>query len=213
MQRRIAKSMEDMITDVRGRVINSSGQVIQMTYGGDGFLPSCLERDHLRLFPVDGSDWKVAYLAPYVSEDEMVYLDAMRAKVLDALSRDRDRERFNLVFTPVHLTRAMKRLTLNSEAGSGSPVSPTYVHQWRRRILDTVVSPVCGNNMKLYLYFNDHLSTKHLVDWPATEEKLNSLGDLIHRQISSAVVPAGELVGQAGAQSIGEPLTQVSKPQ
>jgi hypothetical protein len=207
MQRRIAKSMEDMMTDSQGRVINSSGHVIQMLYGGDGFHPSFLERDNLRMFPADGSDWSCLYRNDYVPNDEMVYLETMRTKVLDALCRDRNRDRFNLVFTPVHLTRAMMRIAANS--ASGILVDPLALQQWRIETMKKVM-PFCGNNMKLQLYFNDHLSTKSLMDWCATEDKLKQLSDHITNKVSAAFIPSGELVGQAAAQSIGEPLTQVS---
>ena len=198
MQRRIAKSMEDMVSDAYGRVVNSQGGVMQIAYGGDGFLPSGLERDQLRLFQ---ANWQELY-----DPEDLVEMAAMRTKVIKALMNHRDREMYASVFTPINLTRTLARI--DSIPGEQA-VGPLELRKWRTETL-LWVSPYLRHNIKLQIYFADHFSMRRLREWPATPSRMKRLLEELHISFGRAVVPRGELVGQLAAQSIGEPLTQMT---
>ena len=52
MQRRLVKSLEDLVQHYDGTVRNSTNEVIQFEYGGDGLDPMMMEVNHK---PVDFS--------------------------------------------------------------------------------------------------------------------------------------------------------------
>jgi DNA-directed RNA polymerase beta' subunit len=50
--KRMAKSMEDIVIDEYGQVINTYGQILQLNYGSDGFSPSYLYRVQLKTLTI-----------------------------------------------------------------------------------------------------------------------------------------------------------------
>lgn len=207
MQRRISKSLEDMIVDAGGRVVNSTKEIIQLRYGGDGFLPSSLEKDTLRMFPSD-HHWKSIY--PGVGEDELKEIGNVRDVILSILSRHKDQERFLVVFTPIHIGRCIERTVQRYTNDKSRPLLDSEIREWTLDLWNRKLTETCINNPKLRLYFMDYLSTSNLRKSKVTKHMLRYLENEIITRIDEASVPYGEMVGQYAAQSIGEPLTQLT---
>lgn len=211
MERRIAKSLEDMSVAHGGVVMNSLGEVIQVKYGGDGFDPTALERDHLRTFPESSEKpWVELYTFPDISPEEIEELTQTRQKVLDTIIPYGRKDSYNSISTPICLSRCLERTArLLPVSPSSKLMAPREIVHWRRELFRRVIGPYCYLH-SLRLYFLDWLSTKSMLEWPMTEERARELWDRIEIGIHRGIVCRGEMVGLSAATSIGEPLTQMT---
>lgn len=204
MQRRIAKSTEDLVAHY-GKVHNSAGDLIQLRYGVDGFVSNRLEHDIVRPLAPE-QDWRELMRGADIDEHQTIA--KLRAFVIGTMTRHMDNDRYPWVHTPVHLTRTMARI------GTLLPSEPRSTHQeiksWQHHMFNQYFPRACGNNPKLELYLRDHLSIPSLLHWPATSERLGRLMDEIMLKFDTAPIPHGQMVGEFAAQSIGEPLTQMT---
>ena len=192
MQRRIAKSLEDMITDASGRVINTQGDIIQERYGNDGFSSQFLETDTFGLFK---DDWKSHYEPTY----ELVFITPIRAVLINTLRFHRDMASMHTVSTPIHMKRILSQCkTKISTKGD--------ILKWKKQFWSRI-EPYFKFNLKLQAYFWEHLAVDYLF---SIRPDLNELETCIIQHFEKAKIPNGELVGQQAAQSIGEPFTQMT---
>lgn len=205
MQRRIAKSLEDMTTDAAGRVLNATGDLVQIRYGGDGFVPEQLESVPLAVLEAP----RARFAHPDASAAEIAEAAALTERAMANLLAFVDKTAMMSVATPIHVERAMRRIAQELHADARIEVDAPTLQAWRTAVLN-LIRKSCVDNGKLLLYFMDQLSTRNLREWPASRERLERLGERIEAALARAKIVAGEFVGQRGAQSIGTPLTQMT---
>ncbi|KAL5530725.1 RPO31 [Sanghuangporus sanghuang] len=197
MQRRLMKALEDLTTMYDLSVRNSEGGVVQFQYGDDGLDPGCLEGDAQ---PVElNRSWSHARaissqqgrgLLPY----EIVQL------VDDELA-------------------SKKFMAVCSES---------YISMLRKFIFDTAVAPLAEHRRRHGMY--DALQKEEewdddtdlnmgasdvdikLVDnlLKVTSSQLHAFLSLCRTKYLKAKIEPGSTVGAVGAQSIGEPGTQMT---
>ena len=190
MQRRMAKSLEDITVDLRGNVVNNQGEVLQERYGHDGFLPNELERDTVRLFE---NDWK-----QHFTPSEILVVEPMRNALLKSLRVHRNVASMKSIHTPVNMTRMLSRFKRQIQSNTATILA------WRTSIWNRL-GFYMHENIKLRAYMWEKLSVKNL-----SAVDLNALEGVIMKRFAKAFVPNGELVGEQSAQSIGEPMTQIT---
>ena len=190
MQRRIAKSLEDMVTDANGRVVNTQGEIIQEHFGFDGFSSNQLQFDKTELFTSH-------YKELFDPESELPLILPLREKLLESLKFHRDVSSMHLIETPIQMTRALLQV-------SHAVNSKEQVQIWRNCIWSSI-EPFLKHNPKLCAYMMEYLSFRRLC-----HVNLEELYAYIHKRFSKALAPNGELIGQQAAQSIGEPFTQMT---
>ncbi|KAJ8514890.1 hypothetical protein ONZ45_g7635 [Pleurotus djamor] len=197
MQRRLMKALEDLTTQYDLSVRNSTGGVVQFTYGDDGLDPACLEGDAQPI------------------EFQRAWSHAM------AIGSRRGRG-----LLPFEIMEIVDAQLATSRFVSECP--PTYLETVRNFIHDGVAKKLAdmrhSRNMfdaleresewdaetDLSLGATD--AEKAIVDNKAkvTESQILAFLDLCWVKYAKARIEPGSTVGAVGAQSIGEPGTQMT---
>ncbi|PPQ79563.1 hypothetical protein CVT25_003445 [Psilocybe cyanescens] len=197
MQRRLMKALEDLTTQYDLSVRNSTGGVVQFRYGDDGLDPACLEGDPQ---PLD--------------------LDRSLSRVLASGRREgRGLLPFE-VMEYVDRELATPRFVVET--------SPTYLGIVRKFIFDNVANKMAeirrGRGMFDALEREDEWDEDTDLSMGAseadkaavenaskvTEAQLRNFLDICWEKYVKARIEPGSTVGAVGAQSIGEPGTQMT---
>lgn len=191
IHRKVAKSLEDMTTNMLGQVVNTQGEILQMSFGYDGYVARELETDHLHIL-LD-AEWRSHYTA-----NEQTRIEPIRNMMLhQSFPAHQDTHSLSSIQSPINLTRILRKLH-----HTGQPHSADYIETWRDQILNAL-----RTHPKLELYMYEKLSVHAL---QRIRPDLQTLEAHILKRFAKARVPNGEMVGQQSAQSIGEPLTQMT---
>ncbi|KLO17495.1 beta and beta-prime subunits of DNA dependent RNA-polymerase [Schizopora paradoxa] len=198
MQRRLMKALEDLTTQYDLSVRNSEGGIVQFTYGDDGLDPACIESDDA--FPIELTrSWTHAQA-----------IGSRRGRGL-------------LPFEIMELT--------DKEFSSPkfiSECSETYLTTVRKFVLETIATPM-AEEREFYKMFGAREredewdeetdfsmgasdAEKMAVDnkLKVTEEQLRIFLEICRVKYLKAKIEPGSTVGAVGAQSIGEPGTQMT---
>lgn len=206
IQRRQVKSMEDLTVSY-GTCVTTCDQVVQFSYGGDGFDASKLQR-------VDLKSLRHPVSSLLLTEEERVFFLEARRRILDCKCHvllNGEAEVDVKIPVPFHPQR--KRRVLMQDGGSNKPkknlsssvsgnttTSPhvsSFLSRWRSHPSVIVAFLECSSTHLLSLSSKSDAEAKEWVD---------SLSLLCER----AKVDRGEMVGTIAAQSIGEPTTQLT---
>ena len=217
IQRRMVKAMEDLVVAEDGTVRNSRGRIVQMHYGGDGFDVTKLETYRVPdWFFQDTKQWGV-------DSSSRLYRHLIQIRqTLGVLINDDQR-----MYVPIALGRWLCTIVRNtSDASSTKVVAATdadIVHMgialWNeiRRVGTTQLWLHDIHNNKsldaaIHLFFTPRevhqcvQHTKHTL----TLDHLRRLCNKTMTHLAQARVMPGETVGIIGAQSLGEPATQMT---
>ncbi|KAH9482988.1 DNA-directed RNA polymerase III subunit rpc1 [Psilocybe cubensis] len=197
MQRRLMKALEDLTTQYDLSVRNSTGGVVQFRYGDDGLDPACLEGDPQ---PLD--------------------LDRSLSRVLASGRRDGRGLLPYEVMEYVDRELATPRFV--------NETSPTYLDVVRKFIFDNVANKMAEIRRNHGMF--DALEKEG--DWDedtdlsmgasdadkvavenaskVTEAQLRNFLNICWEKYVKARIEPGSTVGAVGAQSIGEPGTQMT---
>ncbi|NDE15531.1 hypothetical protein EBZ80_11435 [bacterium] len=209
MQRKLVKTMEDMMTAHDGSVRDAGGLIVQFAYGDDGTSATKIENQPMPLAKMSDSEIRARFTVPDAAADRS-------QAYLAALLNDRDMLVRNVwagrvdkaVQSAVHLPRliatAIQQLGLAK--GQGTPVPGGHVLETIDRIHARTRSDnaLWGALLRFYLNPRDLQAagfTRSAFDWLAEQ--------IIVKHMRSWVVP-GEMSGIIAAQSIGEPTTQLT---
>lgn len=193
LQRRLGKALEDLVSDIHQRVVNSVGDVIQICYGSDGFDPNALEQV------------SIPCLEGRPNTEDRVH--TLSATLMDVLSTNQDRERLAVVFAPFDTNRLVLQIGKQEPRATQRFCDMATIRRWRKSLWDQLLTYGVRDTLKLELYVWDTLSPQRLHGW-ATEARLRRLFTEIVSRCVRAMVPAGEMVGQSASQNISEPVTQ-----
>ncbi|PAV20584.1 beta and beta-prime subunits of DNA dependent RNA-polymerase [Pyrrhoderma noxium] len=189
MQRRLMKALEDLTTMYDLSVRNSEGGVVQFQYGDDGLDPGCLEGDAQ---PVEFTrSWSHAR----------------------AISSRRGRP-----LSPQEISKIMKEELKSKEYVT--VCSETYIVMLRNFITSNIINTLLEQrrNYGIPDSFDDNMDLSpdsleaKVVDnqLKITRDQLKCFLDLCRIKFLKAKIEPGSTVGAVGAQSIGEPGTQMT---
>jgi DNA-directed RNA polymerase II subunit RPB1 len=215
IQRKLVKTMEDLHVEYDGTVRNVNGGVIQYHYGGDGIDSVCVERVDCPLGTMTMEQiYRDFALAP---GDLTTVLQKDTDDIpdnVDQILKDRDVLvknvlRYNKkekVSSPVNFKRLAQKYRNNFSVKTD--LTPRYVVDELTKLCD---SKTVRHNKLFQILLRFYLSPKKsIVDLRLTRDLFDELLKEIAFKYTKSVVHAGEMVGTLGAQSIGEPTTQLT---
>jgi DNA-directed RNA polymerase II subunit RPB1 len=211
MQRRIRVALEDLITQHDGSVRDTTGGVLQLSYGEDGINATKLEEQRL---PIDG--WDDAKLAEhYVAEGAAgaaAYLEAAkndRRILVEKVCGGRPNP---MVRAPVHMERMIFRVRdqFGFVQPDGSVMEGTVTAEQVLEAQTAVLRRTHVNNHVWSALVRHYMSPKFMKRNGFTKDALDALVEQIVVKHWRAWVEPGQPVGVLAAQSIGEPATQMT---
>jgi len=215
IQRKLVKTMEDLHVEYDGTVRNVNGGVIQYHNGGDGIDSVCVERVDCPLGTMTMEQiYRDFALAP---GDLSAVLQKDTDDIpdnVDQILKDRDVLvknvlRYNKkekVSSPVNFKRLAQKYRNNFSVKTD--LTPRYVVDELTKLCD---SKTVRHNKLFQILLRFYLSPKKsIVDLRLTRDLFDELLKEIAFKYTKSVVHAGEMVGTLGAQSIGEPTTQLT---
>ncbi|KAG6874000.1 hypothetical protein C0995_007957 [Termitomyces sp. Mi166 len=197
MQRRLMKALEDLTTQYDLSVRNSTGGVVQFVYGDDGLDPACLEGDP---HPLDfGRAWNHACaIASRIGRGLLPF------EVLEVVDREMSAPRFVSECPAAYMATIRGFLIdnvvhkiVNARKSQGMFEALEREEEWDE---ETDLSMGASEADKAVV---DNKSK-------VTEAQLKTFLDLCWTKYVKARIEPGSTVGAVGAQSIGEPGTQMT---
>lgn len=206
MQRRIRVALEDLITQHDGSVRDTTGGVLQLSYGEDGINATKLEEQRL---PIDG--WDDAKLAEHYTAEgaagAAAYLEAAkndRRILVEKVCGGRPNP---MVRAPVHMERMIFRVRDQfGLAGAEGTVTAEQVLEAQSAVLRRTHI----NNHVWAALVRHYMAPKLMKRHGFTKDALDALVEQIVVKHWRAWVEPGQPVGVLAAQSIGEPATQMT---
>ena len=238
IQRRLIKSMEDLKVEYDGTVRDAVGNIVQVSYGIDGYDSIKLEHVPLNLIKYNNEKMEKEYQWNIDDISEALLTEEAYAKLLkektenntemlkewNQLLIDRQDLRYkyypNLikeietVLAPVNLQRLIYQMInqFHIEEYDQSDLTPIEVIKTISELNEYVSYYNIHNNFSpiLKILIRSNLSSKQCIFIHKFPRSiLKHLVDVIKHKLLYAVVNPGEMVGIIAAQSIGEPLTQL----
>ncbi|CCO37688.1 DNA-directed RNA polymerase III subunit C1 [Rhizoctonia solani AG-1 IB] len=197
MARRLMKALEDLTTQYDLSVRNSVGGVVQFTFGDDGLDPACLEGDAQ---PVDYARAWSHSLATGSRVGRSLY----PYEVTEIIKAELSSPRFQNECTPAYIQSIETFLRT-------SVVDKMAVCRDQHGMFDAIErSEEWDDDTDLSLGAADY--EKVIVDnmTKVTESQLRKFLDICWTKYAKARIEPGSTVGAVGAQSIGEPGTQMT---
>ena len=237
IQRRLIKAMEDAKIYYDQTVRNASGTIMQFLYGEDGMEGTKIEKQvlptmHKTVFELD-KDYHLRTSDPldvYLTKEAVAAMreegnwseraDAHfeqilqdRAYLLETVLKG---ERQNTLFYPIPFERILKNAQERSRvvgiSDTPTDLTPTVVFD----AIDALVRELYVTKPKqgtfyIELLVRAFLSPKPLIMGMRMKKGVFEwvVGE-VRKYFKEGIAPAGEMVGIIAAQSVGEPLTQLS---
>lgn len=238
-QRRLIKALESIMLVYDGTVRTSNGVILQMLYG-DNQLDQTMQRkitfqsmsqnnadlEKTHLFTTaelkNYSDFKKKNIT-YVNE-----LKSMRDEMREIQLRSHYKygEFTTEFFQPANYIRIINDVK-NTNDADNKPLSPTYILEQIDYILDhkntalvyyhdSKRNPIKHKNEKKFKFLFKYALYEFLsprvciIEHKLNKTKLDIIVNDIIESFSKALVQPGEMVGIVSAQSMGEPLTQMT---
>ncbi|KAH9049136.1 beta and beta-prime subunits of DNA dependent RNA-polymerase [Lactarius hengduanensis] len=197
MQRRLMKALEDLTIQYDLSVRNGTGGVVQFRYGDDGLDPACLEGDAQPIEFVRA--WNHATAISSRSARGLLPYE-----VLEIVGRELSLPRFVAECTPAYI--AAVRAFLNDH------VTHRLATVRKSRGMFEALERSDEWDEDTDLSMGATAADKAIVDNKAkvTEEQLLSFLNTCWTKYAKAKIEPGSTVGAVGAQSIGEPGTQMT---
>lgn len=197
MQRRLMKALEDLTTQYDLSVRNGTGGVVQFRYGDDGLDPACLEGDAQPIEFVRA--WNHAKAISSRSARGLLPYE-----ILEIVDRELSHPRFVAECTPAYI--AAVRTFLNDH------VTHHLATVRKSRGMFEALERSDEWDEDTDLSMGATASDKAIVDNKAkvTEGQLLSFLNTCWTKYAKAKIEPGSTVGAVGAQSIGEPGTQMT---
>jgi DNA-directed RNA polymerase beta' subunit len=241
MQRRLIKALEDLSVKYGGTVRNGVNNIVQFAYGDDGIDPCKLNKQELKLIEYSNEEMAKKYLITEESmtllknimtadsykemTSQKDYINHLRDDYEFVMEiRDTARKSYfknmsvmnAVVFSPVFFPRTIKnaRDMFKNQLSKKSDLTPTYIRAQLKELeaeLSRYLPKFSLNIFSALLYSN--LSTKvSMIENKFNKVVFKFVIDTIREKYITSFVQPGEMVGIIGAQSMGEPLTQMSVP-
>jgi DNA-directed RNA polymerase beta' subunit len=236
LERRLIKAMEDVVVRYDNTVRNASENIVQFVYGDDYFDPVKLISQPVKLVERNNAElWKTYAFEPdfdwalYLRPEQASEAAEMNVEELSSeyenMMEIRDEIRINYnemraitdinIFLPFNLFQLIHnaKRKFNIESGTLSNISPQYIRTEIDNLIEKIMDLVLEKNslymlksaIRFYLASKECIVTHHL-----TREVFDYLTNLVYDQTVTSFITPGSLVGIEGAQSIGEPSTQMT---
>ena len=237
MQRRLIKALEDLTVKYGGTVRNGINNIVQFAYGDDGIDPCKLNKQELKVVELSDEQMAKKYL---ITEDDHKLMKTILTagaykelvdfkeaqKIYDDLINIRNKARqfyfrdmtvMNCtVYSPVLFTRTinnakdMFKMTLTKK----SDLTPQFIFENFRKLEAELLKylPEFSINIFRALLFSTLSPKVCIIEYRFNSTVFKFIIDTIREKYLSSLVQPGEMVGVVGAQSMGEPLTQMSVP-
>ncbi|KAA1465897.1 beta and beta-prime subunits of DNA dependent RNA-polymerase [Dentipellis sp. KUC8613] len=197
MQRRLMKALEDLTTQYDLSVRNGTGGVVQFRYGDDGLDPACLEGDAQPIEFVRA--WShAASIASRTSRGLLPY------EILEIVDRELSQQRFVVECTAAYIStiRGFIREHVADRLAEVRKSRGMFEALEREEEWDADTDLTMGASA----------ADKAIVDNKAkvTEDQLLAFLNICWTKYVKAKIEPGSTVGAVGAQSIGEPGTQMT---
>jgi DNA-directed RNA polymerase beta' subunit len=241
MQRRLIKALEDLSVKYGGTVRNGINNIVQFAYGDDGIDPCKLNKQELKLIEYNNEEMENKYLIADDSIDllknimtaesfkeligEKDYIKKFREDY-DKIIGIRDVARKSyftnmnvmnaIVFCPIFFPRTIKnaRDMFKIQLNKKTDLTPKYIRELLNELENELLKYLPDFSLNIFralLYSN--LSTKvSIIENKFNKTVFKFIIDTIREKYIKSFVQPGEMVGIIGAQSMGEPLTQMSVP-
>ena len=238
-QRRLVKSMEDIVVLYDGTARNHMGKIVQFAYGDDGFDSIKVETQPLPLVQMSVEDIYMKY--DLVASDPAarlldIFTQATKLRIsrqrtetmqkcqeyIDRMIRWRDLVVANVfmhkddtqVRLPVSFSHIIGNLHGNLELENRivdiTPLEAFELIEEYYQKITTYSSYVENNELFAVLYYY-YLSPRDLLyDKRFNRNALVLLLETVFMRFKQAIVHPGEMVGVIAAQSVGEPTTQLT---
>lgn len=215
IQRKLVKTMEDIHVAYDGTVRNVNGAIVQYKYGGDGIDSICVEcvemnlgqmslEDIYRDFALSKEDLpsivkgdldKIPDLVDEILADREVFLkNVIRFKKSDVIR------------VPVNFKRIIAKYT--NIYSVKTDLTPQYVvSELNKAFAHSSIKHNILMQMAMRFFF---APKKVIIDMRLSKDMFDEMMKEVHFKCIKAAVHAGEMVGTLGAQSVGEPTTQLT---
>ena len=239
IQRRLVKALEDLSVKYGGTVRNGINNIVQFAYGDDGIDPCKLNKQDLKLVEYNNQEMEKKYL---ITESDMGTLKSIMTtaayKDLVAYHQSKPRDEFDnlmaireksrtlyfknmnvmstTVFSPISFLRTIRNAhdMFKLQLCNKTDLTPQYMTKCLDE-LDTELRKYLPE-FSLYMFhalIYSHLSIKVcIMEYKFNKAVFKFIVDTIREKYLGSLVQPGEMVGIIGAQSMGEPLTQMSVP-
>ncbi|KAI0786519.1 beta and beta-prime subunits of DNA dependent RNA-polymerase [Abortiporus biennis] len=197
MQRRLMKALEDLITHYDSSVRNAVGGVVQFRYGDDGLDPACLE----------GDAQPVEYLRAWSHASAIASRSSrglLPFEILEYVDRELGQKRFTSECTAAYLATVRGFISEHVALKLGAMRKSRGMFEALEREAEW------DADTDLSMGASD--ADKAIVDNKSkvTEDQLKTFLDICWTKYVKAKIEPGSTVGAVGAQSIGEPGTQMT---
>ena len=238
IQRRIIKSLEDLMVNYDMTVRNNKGKIIQYTYGDDGFDPVFVESQQIPFINMNVEEIYGHYQMPNDSTSDSIYTTLYTKQTLTRFKKQKPELKTKTQFYIDYLIDHRKKIVENVlkfiyKGSVNLPVSFVNIinniagNQEENVIVDITPMEVFNlieanfDNLNLIHYckptelfkvlYYYYLSPKELLmHKKLTKKSIELLLININNSYKKAIVAPGEMVGMIAAQSIGEPTTQLT---
>ena len=245
-QRRIVKSMEDIIVKYDGTVRTANNTVVQMIYGDSGadttkqfeYVAKIMEQNNKEIetkhkFTIDelkqlknkNYDTKIN---DYIYNLIIDMRDLLRRNIFKAKANYKTLD--NVFMLPVSISRIVDNSLNNNKIDNKDVVDPKYVLEQLNNVLNNKMTKLMCMTLKeqednkslkykteqasktvLRVALYEILSPKRCVlEYKFSKEQFDNIIKTIIYNYNKNIVQPGENVGIIGAQSMGEPITQMT---
>lgn len=238
MQRKLIKAMEDLKVEYDGTVRDACGNIVQVTYGEDGFDSIKLEHIPLRLinksdkqmnddYSIEVGDITKLFVTEetwtkiqkdkkdnnMILKEEWTYLFNERNNLRNTYFKN-SLDKVGKYLSPVNFERMIHQVInqFHIKKYGLSDLTPIDVITMTDDLIDYInkYNVNCDYSPILKIMIKSHLSVKQCIyKYRLPIKILKHITRLIKHKVLYAIVNPGEMVGVIAAQSIGEPLTQL----
>jgi len=216
IQRKLVKTMEDLHVEYDGTVRNANNSIVQFHYGGDGIDSVCVEIQPIELatmtleqiykeFGASKADFNGITTEDVGDEP----IDMVEQIIKDRNVLVKNVFRFNNkseVYAPVHMKRLIEKY--KNTFATKTDLMPEYVSAELTKLCE---EPLLKHNKLFHILLRYYLAPKKsIIGLRLTRDMFDEILRDIRFKYMKAKVHPGEMVGTLGAQSIGEPTTQLT---
>ena len=230
--RRLAKGFESVRTHYDHSVRHANNEIIQFSYGHDGYDLSWLEKISFSPFLKNASPPVAPVLAEFLEWSEETALGFYKSEVSKHIDRN-----MPTVFIPCDIVRLVDQsktrvhelfpesatvsesdeyfevLATSTGANAESELADECDHCWHlvKQLMDALGGPASKKTLFLQAAILMQLGTMQsfVKKCPSDAQRRWVLCEILNRH-ERALVPSGEMVGILAAQSIAQPATQLT---
>lgn len=215
IQRKLVKTMEDIHVAYDGTVRNVNGAIVQYRYSGDGTDSVCVETVTINLPLMSLEDIYRDFALSKEDLPSIVKGDLEKIPdLVDEILQDRDDLMKNViryqkndsVKLPVNFNRIVEKY--RNPYSVKTDLTPEYVVSELNKIFEN--SWIKYNKLMQIAMRFFFAPKKVIIDMRLSKDMFDEMLKEVHFRSIKAAVHPGEMVGTLGAQSIGEPTTQLT---